>query len=125
MDGQMNDQAGVIRELSIPLYQCKGWMKLVGVMSILGGALYALTLIGIIIAWLPIWMGVLLFQSASAIELAYQSGDRSTMTRSLAKLKTYFIITGVLTLVGIVFAILAFFFGFLGAIFSTAGLRHV
>ena len=125
MDGQMNDQAGVIRELSIPLYQCKGWMKLVGVMSILGGALYALTLIGIIIAWLPIWMGVLLFQSASAIELAYQSGDRDTMTRSLAKLKTYFIITGIVTLIGIIVGILAFFFGFLGAIFSTVGVRHV
>jgi len=124
MDGQTNDQAGVVKELSIPLFQCKGWMKLVGVMSILGGALYAISIIGIIIAWLPIWMGVLLFQSANAIELAYLSGDRNAMTRSLAKLKTYFIIMGVLTLIGIAITILAFFFGFLGALFSTVGLRH-
>ncbi|UCC98366.1 MAG: DUF5362 domain-containing protein [Phycisphaerales bacterium] len=119
MNGEAIDQEGVIRELSAPLYQCKGWMKLVGVMSILGGALYALTLIGIVIAWLPIWVGILLFQSAGAIELAYQSGDRNTMARSLAKLKTYFVIMGVLTLVGIVITILAFVFGFLGAILST------
>lgn len=125
MDGQANDQAGVIKELSIPLYQCKGWVKLVGVMSILGGALYALTLIGIVIAWLPIWMGVLLFQSASAIELAYLSGDRNAMTRALAKLKTYFVIMGVLTLIGIIITILAFFLGFLGAFFSAVGLRQV
>ena len=124
MDGQTNDQAGVVKELSAPLFQCKGWMKLVGVMSILGGALYAISIIGIIIAWLPIWMGVLLFQSANAIELAYLSGDRNAMTRSLAKLKTYFIIMGVLTLIGIAITILAFFFGFLGALFSTVGLRH-
>ena len=124
MDGQANDQTCVIKELSVPLYQCKGWVKLVGVMSILGGALYALTIIGIIIAWLPIWMGVLLFQSANAIELAYLSGDRNAMTRALGKLKTYFIIMGVLTLIGIIIGILAFFFGFLGAVFSTMGLRH-
>jgi hypothetical protein len=124
MDGQVNDQTSVVKELIVPLYQCKGWMKLVGVMSILGGALYALSIIGIIIAWLPIWMGVLLFQSANAIELAYLGGDRNAMTRSLAKLKTYFIITGVLTLIGIVIGILMFFFGALGAFFSAVGLQH-
>jgi hypothetical protein len=124
MDTEMSDQTGVIRELSVPLYQCKGWMKLVGVMSIIGGALQALTIIGIVIAWLPIWTGVLLFQSASAVEQAYQAGNRDAMTRSLSKLKTYFIITGVLTLIGIAVVILALFFGFLGAFFSAVGFRH-
>jgi hypothetical protein len=120
MDGQTNDQAGMVKELSIPLYQCKGWIKFVGVMSIIGGALYALSLIGIIIAWLPIWMVVLLFQSANAIESAYLSGDRNAMTRALGKLKTYFIIMGVMTLIGIIIMVLAMFFGVLGAIFSSA-----
>ena len=123
MDGEMNDPAGVVRELSTPLYQCKGWMKLVGVMSIIGGALYALTIIGIIVAWLPIWMGILLFQSAGAIEQAYQGGRREAMTRSLSKLKTYFIITGVVTLIGIIVTVLMFFFGVLGTIFAASGLR--
>lgn len=76
-------------------------------MFIVWGALGALSLIGIIIAWLPIWMGVLLFQSASAVELAYLSGDRNVMTRSLVKLKTYFVIMGVMTLIGIIFWIIA------------------
>jgi hypothetical protein len=99
-------------------------MKFVGVMSIIGGALQALTIIGIIIAWLPIWTGILLFQSASAIEQAYQGGSRDAMTRSLSKLKTYFIIMGVLTLIGIIVMVLAFFLGFLGAFFTAVGLRH-
>lgn len=124
MDAAISDQTGVIRELSVPLYQCKGWMKLVGVMSIIGGAIQALTIVGIIIAWLPIWTGVLLFQSAGAIEQAYQGGSREAMTRSLAKLKTYFIIMGVLTLIAIVIMILAILFGFLGVIFSAVGFRQ-
>lgn len=124
MDDQMSNQAGVVRELSVPLYQCKGWMKLVGVMSIIGGALYVLTIVGIIIAWLPIWTGILLFQSASAIEQAYQADNRDAMTRSLSKLKTYFIIMGVLTLIGIIVMVLALCFGLLGGIFSAVGLRN-
>jgi len=124
MDGEMNDQTGAIRELSLPLYECKGWIKFVGVMSIIGGAIQALTIFGIIIAWLPIWIGILLFQSASAIEQAHQGGNRDAMTRSLLKLKTYFIITGVLTLIGIIIMVLAFFLFFIGAFFSAVGFRH-
>jgi len=112
---EMNVQTSIIKELSVPLYNCKGWMKLVGVMYIIGGALQVLTIIGIVIAWLPIWIGILLFQSASAIEQAYEAGNKAAMTRSLSKLKTYFIIMGVLTLIGIIIWLLVFFFIFLGA----------
>jgi len=110
----MNEQTTMIKELSFPLYNCKGWMKLVGVMSIIAGALQVLTIFGIIIAWLPIWTGILLFQSANAIEQAYEGENQAAMTRSLYKLKTYFIIMGVLTLIGIIFMVLALFFGLLG-----------
>jgi hypothetical protein len=122
MNGGMDAQTGIVRELSFDLYTCKGWLKLVGVMSIIGGALQAITIVGIIIAWLPIWMGILLFQSANAIGQAYETDSKAAMIKSLAKLKTYFIITGVLTLIGIIAVILAFFFGFLGA--GLAALSH-
>ena len=118
----MNVQTGIIKELSFPLYNCKGWMKLVGVMSIIAGALQVLTIFGIIIAWLPIWTGILLFQSANAIEQAYEGDNQAAMTRSLLKLKTYFIIMGVLTLLGIIFMVLAFF-GLLGTGLSFMSLR--
>ena len=112
---ETNVQTGVIKELSVPLYNCKGWMKLIGVMYIIGGAIQALTIFGIIVAWLPIWIGVLLFQSAGAIEQAYEADSKAAMMTSLSKLKTYFIIMGVLTLIGIIGGLLAFFFVFLGA----------
>lgn len=122
MNGGTDVQTGVVKELSFDLYCCKGWMKLVGVMSIIGGALYALTIIGIIIAWLPIWTGILLFQSANAVAQAYETDNKAAMIRSLSKLKTYFIIMGILTLIGVIVLILAFFFGFLGA--GLAALSH-
>ena len=119
----MDEQTGVIKNLSFPLYNCKGWMKLLGVMSIISGALQVLTIFGIIIAWLPIWMGVLLFQSANAITEAYEGDSQAAMTRSLLKLKTYFIIMGVLTLIGIIFAVLVLFFGLLGTSLSFLSIR--
>ena len=124
MDGATNQQTALVKELSIPLYQCKGWMKLVGVMSIIGGALQVLTIFGIVIAWLPIWTGILLIQSAGAIEQAYLGENQAAMTRSLSKLKTYFIIMGILTLIGLIGIVLALAFGLLGAVFATVGISQ-
>ena len=104
-----------IQDLSQPLASGKGWMKFVGVVLIVQGALTAISIIGIVIAWLPIWMGVLLMQSANAIERTQLSGDAAALKESLAKLRTYFVIMGVLMLVGIVLT--AIYFMFFGAMF--------
>jgi len=115
--------SGLVKEVSLPIYQSKGWMKLVGVLSIVYGVLVALTLIGIIIAWLPIWMGILLFKSASSIEQAYLGGRKDDLVLSLSKLKTYFTIMGVLTLVGLVLAVLGLVFGMFGALMGLQGMQ--
>lgn len=104
------------RQVSAGLYSAKGWMKLVGVMMIIYGVLTALTIIGIIFAWLPIWMGVLLFQSAGAVDRAYNADDAGALAESLSKLKTYFTIMGVLTLIGLIMFGLAIFLGGIAAI---------
>lgn len=100
-----------IQTLSEPLYRAKGWMKLVAVMMIIYGVLVALSIIGIIIAWLPIWMGVLLFQCAGQVERAFTADDENALVMALARLKTYFTIMGILTLAGIVLGIIGFVFG--------------
>lgn len=106
-----------IADLSQPLASGAGWMKFVGVMFIIQGALTAITIIGIIFAWLPIWIGVLVMQSASAVERASQTGDATALKESLAKLRTYFVIQGVLWLVSIVVFVL--YFIFFGAMMAT------
>jgi hypothetical protein len=110
-----------IRTISGGLYSAKGWMKLVGVLLIVYGVLTALTIIGLVVAWLPVWMGILLFQSAKAVEICYEQSDPAFLTESLNKLKTYFTIMGVLTLIGLILGILSFVLGGLGALASLAG----
>ena len=95
------DQANLIKEVSIPVYQARGWMKLIGILMIIVGVFYALTIVGIIIAWLPIWMGVVLYQAGSSSEQAYFNGDKYSLLTSLNKLKLYFTIMGIMTLITI------------------------
>ncbi len=100
------DESRLVQELSTPIYQAKGWLKFLGVLTILTGVAQALSIVGILFAWLPIWMGVLLYQAGSNIESAAQFGDKFGFLRSMGSLKTYFVLNGVLTLIAIVISLL-------------------
>ena len=99
-------QTSLIARVSEPLYTARGWMKLAGALVILYGVLTALTIVGLLIAWIPIWMGVLLFQSAKAVEQAHLASDEQAFLLAQLKLKTYFVITGVLALIVLLLAVL-------------------
>ena len=106
----------IIKSLSLPLYQSRGWMKLIGVLMILYGAIVALSIVGIIIAWLPIWLGILLFQTASSVEEAQVNDNADELLAALKRLKTYFTIMGIITLIGLLFGLLGFFLGIGGMV---------
>lgn len=82
------------------------WLILPAVIFILGGVLYGITIIGLIVAWLPIWMGVLLFQANKALEAARTTGRRQDLITATEKISTYFTINGVVILVGLAFALI-------------------
>lgn len=109
----MNEQASSVDVRSIiePLHRGKFWMQLLAVVSILYGVLLALTIVGLIVAWIPIWAGVVLMQAAGASTRAFQSGDALEMKQAMAKLKTYFTIFGVLMLISIILMIVSMVFG--------------
>ena len=102
---QTPQEGHMIQQLSLPIFQARSWLKFLGVLSIIAGVVQALSIVGIIFAWLPIWMGVLMFQAGSSIEAAGQFGDRFAFLRSLGSLKTYFVLQGVLALIGILVAV--------------------
>ena len=91
-----------LRQAAVPLYEARGWMKLLGVVMVLSGILTALTLVGLLVAWLPIWLGVLLFQAAGRVESAVAADDALSLRESLAKLKTFFVVQGILLLICLV-----------------------
>lgn len=85
-----------------------GWLKFVGIITIVSALPLALTIFGLVIAWLPIWLGVLLIQAGSAARRA----DERELLRMVEKLKTYFIIQGLLILLGVAAIVLvSIFFG--------------
>ena len=99
------------RSVSIPLYQAKGWMKLIGVVLLVVGIIYAITIIGLIVAWLPIWLGVLLIQASNRINDAYLTDQEPSLWDALWKLKTFFKIFGVTTLIYLILAVLGLAIG--------------
>ncbi|WP_018868833.1 MULTISPECIES: DUF5362 family protein [unclassified Thioalkalivibrio] len=100
-----------VRELIEPVYRGKFWMQLIGVMLILSGVLTALSIIGIIVAWIPIWAGVVLMQAAGSFARAYERDDELEAKNAMGRLRTHFTIMGVLLLVYILLMVLGFLFG--------------
>ncbi|NIW79677.1 MAG: hypothetical protein GWN16_09545, partial [Calditrichae bacterium] len=70
--GQLSgdSQSQAVLQLKRSAGTMSAWLKFLGIVSIISGAVVAITIVGIIIAWLPIWLGVLLFQAG---DRAYQS----------------------------------------------------
>jgi hypothetical protein len=84
-----------------------GWIKFLGITSIIAGGLYALSIIGIIIAWLPIWIGIILVRVANGSKEVAE-GKIESIGEMLGSLKTFFILSGVLTIISIAFSIIWF-----------------
>lgn len=118
----VNSGVGV-KDIMLPLYNAKFWMKLLGVVMIIAGVAEALTIIGILFAWLPIWIGVLLFQAAGAAEAAYANADADAAVRAMDKLKVYFIINGVLMLLMLVLFGAAILLGGAGMFMGMQGMH--
>lgn len=115
--GGSNIQESAVIALSEPLSKCGFWLKLMAVLQFLYAGIYIIGSfgIGIIFAWLPVWMGVLMWQAANRARDAALSGDLMTAITAQNKIKLLIIIMGVITLLSIV---LALFFivliGFIG-----------
>ena len=109
-----NTEQNVIREISRPLYSSKGWIKFLGILMIIYGVFIALSVVGIVIAWLPIWLGVLLNKTADSMGQAFVAGDSRAMIKAQNNLSTYFTIYGVLALIGIILTVV-----FVVVMFST------
>ena len=83
-----------------------GWLKFLGVMSIISGVMIALSIVGILIAWLPIWLGVLLFQAGNQITEARVSRNFYHLVEMMRKFKMYFMIQGIFILISLVLSII-------------------
>jgi len=95
MSEEIDSTQEVIKEIAAPLYHHRIWLRILAISSITWGAISALTVVGIIIAWLPIWFGVLLYQSVHGLESAFLSGDKNVLLQTVRKLRTVVILAGI------------------------------
>ena len=100
-------EAVILRQLLQTSNSMTGWLKFLGIINIISGALTALSLWGIIIAWLPIWLGILLLQASQRISNARFSNNEGELVGMMEKLRLYFIIQGVLIIVSFAVGIIA------------------
>ncbi|QEG23063.1 DUF5362 family protein [Mariniblastus fucicola] len=105
-----------------PLYEARNMMKIWGWLTFIVGILYCLTIVGIIVAWVFIWMGWLVKGAAEAVTIGIETGDMAQLRLANERLGTFFKILGVgaiiwLALVGIylLIVIVAIIIGVAGA----------
>lgn len=95
------------------------WLKFLGIINIAGGAICAITIVGILFAWLPIWLGVILFQAGDRAYQTQFSPDLMPLLQLLQKLRLYFLVTGVITIISV--AMMVGFFVFATVFFDQFG----
>ena len=110
----------LVKELSQPLANAAGWMKFIGISLIALGSITALTIVGLITAWLPIWLGVILLKASNNARSAFVAGDKKSLIDSLLGLNNYFTINGVLVIIMLLLAVLGIVFAFAFGLFFQA-----
>jgi hypothetical protein len=80
----------------------KGWLKFLGILMIIMGIPSALALVGI----LYIWLGVVLIQAGSKAQQFLVSKSTDDLADFAGKLRTYFLVTGILSLIGIILGVI-------------------
>lgn len=92
-------------KIVLPLYESRLWIRLFAACLIFYGALITVTGVGILVAWVPVWIGILLLLVSRTIKTAYEKNDEQALIRSLARLKTIFTILGLSSVVLIISSI--------------------
>jgi len=101
----MEDQTRTLGELKTAAQNMIGWLKFLGIVNIVSGVLTALSLIGIVFAWLPIWLGALLLQAANKAASAHYADDPRDLVLMMDKLRLYFLIQGIVIIIGLALAV--------------------
>lgn len=99
-----------------PLHRARNWMKFLAVLLFIAGGLNALSIVGLIVAWIPVLIGVFLWQAASALEDGHPGADVERLRRATERLRHLFMTYAVLAVVALVGFALLVGFGFIAAV---------
>jgi hypothetical protein len=98
----VSGSGGNVRAYAAILAQNAGWMRFLGIMWIILGGLYCLTIVGAVIGWVPIWLGRLIMRTARLSTEVEASGSTQAFNEALESLSRFFKILGILAMIGLV-----------------------
>jgi len=93
----------IVRRLAAPLFERKGWIKLVGILSIIGG-IFALPMF--LLGLLPLFAGIALMKMAGSLERAQSHGDLAALEEAQRASAKYFYFSGLLFAIQLVISVL-------------------
>lgn len=82
------------------------WMNFNGIISIISGAIACLTCVGAIFGWAPIVLGVWSIKASKSFTDFAQTNNMPGMEEGFAKLKSINMLTGILTIIGLIFTVI-------------------
>lgn len=101
-----------------PIQESKGWINLIGIMTIIGGALYCLTIIGAVFGIPVLIMGLALRKSTAKVDEGMASNDANAFYEANKEMSKFFMIAGIMTAIGLLInvafvglSVLGMFFG--------------
>lgn len=100
-------------DIAAPLCAGRGWIRFVGILLLIYGVILGVSVIGLLVAWIPLWLGVLLLRAADNATAAAERNDIRALRDYITNISGFFKIAGVVFIVsfcsGLLFAFLAMF----------------
>ena len=77
-----NDSFQSWESVTEPLRTVPGWSRFLGFTFVVTGALFCLTIVGAMVGWIPIWIGILLLKSGDN----FKAGTAASMNEGIEQL---------------------------------------
>jgi len=100
-----------------PLYEAKGWIRLIGLFHFITGIIACCFIFPAITAWIPIWIGHLLIRAEKSLKAGYENGNEAEIKDAMETLALSAKIFGIVTLISLIINVLAICLGILYFIF--------
>jgi hypothetical protein len=83
------------------------WIRLAAGAHLLLGIILVMSLVGIVVAWAPIWQAVLLYKAVHRIEKSHKQQHINVLEEGIGKITTYLAIQGISVFVWCFFLIIS------------------
>ena len=119
---QILSPSGVDKALSL-----RFWLKFFGVLQMVAGGFYCLSLVGIVVGWLPILLGWTMFKAGDRLGAFAQTSNPADLEETIHNLRLHYMIVGIMCVITFVIwlcfiLIYILFFGGIAALMALAGI---